>query len=70
MTAPVIQVEGVWFAYDGATARRRLREVRVELDAALASSGADSKIPARYNSVWLIRSQAQAKSTWFAVSAI
>ena len=30
--------------YDGASARRRLREVRVELDAALASSGTDPKI--------------------------
>ena len=38
----VVPIESL--LYDGATARRRLREVRVELDAALASSGTDPKI--------------------------
>jgi len=38
----VVPIENL--LYDGASARRRLREVRVELDAALASSGTDPKI--------------------------
>ena len=38
----VVPIESL--LYDGDSARRRLREVRVELDAALASSGTDPKI--------------------------